>query len=118
MQHTINLFPCLHEKADTRMQQMLSRKATGNTCVCVDTDVVAIAIAMLNQINPDELWLAFGRGSKLLVEWIPAVLPVFHVSSFGGRGEKTTWNIWQVFRSIQTPHIDGRCIGTICSVII
>ena len=30
----------------------------------VDTDVVVIAIAMFNQINPDELWLAFGVGSN------------------------------------------------------
>ena len=30
----------------------------------VDTDVVVNAIAMFNQINPDELWLAFGTGSN------------------------------------------------------
>ena len=70
------------------------------------TDVVVIAIAILNQINPDELWLAFGMGSNF--RYIPvrevvsgmdprncAVLPVFHaftgcdtVSSFGGRRKK------------------------------
>ena len=48
----------------------------------VDTDVVVNAIAMFNQINPDELWLAFGTGSnfvtfpsmKLLVEWTPRIV--------------------------------------------
>ena len=72
------------------------------------TDVMVIAIAMSNQINPDELWLAFGTGSNF--RYIPiheavsrmdprkiAVLPVFHaftgcdtVSSFSGRGKKTS----------------------------
>ena len=73
----------------------------------VDTDVVVITIAMFNQINPDELWLALGTKSNF--RYIPihkvvngmdprtcTVLPVFHaftgydtVSSFGGRGKKT-----------------------------
>ena len=73
----------------------------------VDINVVVFAIAMFNQINPDELWLAFGRGSNF--RFIPdhevvngmdsrscAVLPVLHgftgcdtVSFFYGRGEKT-----------------------------
>ena len=73
---------------------------------------------MFNQINPDELWLAFGVGSNF--RYIPvhevvsgmdprncAVLPVFHaftgcdtVSSFGGRGKKSAWKIWQVFPDV------------------
>ena len=84
----------------------------------VDTDVVVNAIAMFNQINPDELRLEFGTGSKFC--YIPihevvsgmdsqncVVLPVFHVftgcdtvSSFGGRGKKTAWKIWQVFPDV------------------
>ena len=62
------------------MQQMLSRKGTENyICVhTVDTDVVVIVIVMFNQIDPDELWLAFGVGSnlcymKLLGEWTPGL---------------------------------------------
>ena len=35
----------------------------------VDTDVVTLAITMFSQINPDELWLAFG--SKLHFRYIP-----------------------------------------------
>ena len=30
----------------------------------VDTDVVILAISTFNEINPDELWLAFGTGSN------------------------------------------------------
>jgi len=30
----------------------------------VDTDVVVIAISTFKDINPDELWLAFGTGAK------------------------------------------------------
>ena len=30
----------------------------------VDTDIVTLAISTFNEINPDELWLAFGTGMK------------------------------------------------------
>ena len=33
-------------------------------CATLHTDVTVNAIAMFNQINPDELWLAFGTGSN------------------------------------------------------
>ena len=95
-------------------------------CVCtVDTDVVN-AIAMFNQINPDELWLAFGTCSNF--RYIPiyevvcgmdpqncVVLPVVHaftgcdtVSSFCGRGKKTAWKILQVFPDVTEAPFDGR----------
>ena len=110
-----NLSPCLHEEADTRLLLHVAdavKKSHRKLCVrTVDTDVVVNAIAMFNQINPDELWLAFGIGSNF--RYIPihevasgmdpqncVVLPVFHaftgcdtVLSFGGRGIKTVWNI-------------------------
>ena len=35
----------------------------------VDTNVVVLAITMFNQINPDELWLAFG--TKVHFRYIP-----------------------------------------------
>ena len=78
-----NLSPCLHEEADTRLLLHAAdavKKGHRKLCVCtVDTDVVVNAIAMFNQINPDELWLAFGTGSnfrtmKLLVEWTPGIV--------------------------------------------
>ena len=117
-----NLFPCLHEEADTRLLLHAAdavKKGHRKLCMrTVDTDVVVISIAMFNQINPDELWLAFGMGSHFC--YIPvhelvsgmdprncAVLQVFHaitgcdtVSSFGGRGKKTAWKIWQVFPDV------------------
>ena len=104
------LSSCLHEEEDTRLLLHAAdavKKGYRKLCVCtVDTDVVVIAIAILNQINPDKLWLAFGMGSNF--RYIPvhevvsgmdprncAVLPVFHaftgcdtVSSFGGRRKK------------------------------
>ena len=88
-----NLSPCLHEEADTGLLLHAAdavKKGHRKLCVrTVDTDVVVIAIAMFNQINPDELRLAFGTGSNFY--YIPvsevvsgldprncAVLPVFH----------------------------------------
>ena len=84
----------------------------------VDTDVVVLAIAMFDQISPEELWIAFGTGSDF--HYIPvhevaaamdpkvcATLHVFHaftgcdtISSFGGRGKKTAWNTWKVFPEV------------------
>ena len=117
-----NLSPCLHEEADTRLLLHAAdtvMKGHRKLCVrTVDTDVVVIAIAMFNEINPDELWLAFGVGSNF--RYIPvhevvsgmdprncAILPVLHaftgcdtVSSFSGRGKKSAWKIWQVFPDI------------------
>ena len=114
-----NLSTCLHKEADTRLLLHAAdavKKGHRKLCVStVDTDVVVIAIAMFNQINPDELCLVFGTGSNFC--YIPVhevesrmnprnctVLPVFHastdcetVSSFGGRGKKTAWKIWQDF---------------------
>ena len=72
----------------------------------VDTDVVILAITVFNQINLNELWLAFGTKAhfryipihEVVNEMDPIViktLPVFHaftgcdtVSAFGGRGKK------------------------------
>ena len=116
------LSPCSHEEADTRLllhARDAVQKGYRKLCIrTVDTDVVILAIAMFSQINPDELWLAFGI--KLHFRYIPfheivrgldpvmcKTLPVFHaftgcdtVSAFGGRGEKTAWNVWKVFPDV------------------
>ena len=66
---------------------------------------------MFNQINPNELWLAFGMGSHFLYIPPPPVHEVVSgmdprncaiqcVSSFSGRGRKTAWKIWQVFSGV------------------
>ena len=116
------LAPCSHEEADTRLLLHVAdavhkgcRKAYVRT---VDTDVVVLAIAMFNQINPDELWMAFGTGSHFryipihglaasLDSRISTTLHVFHaftgcdtVSSFGGRGKKTAWDTATSFQQV------------------
>ena len=117
-----NLAPCSHEEADTRLLLHAAdavQKGYRKLCLrTVDTDVVVLAIAMFHQINPDELWLAFGTASNF--RYIPihevvgdmdprtcAALPVFHaftgcdtVSAFGGRGKKRAWSTWQVFPEV------------------
>ena len=59
-----SLAPCSHEEVDTRMLlhvadavQKGMRKVAIRT---VDADVVVLAVASLNNINPDELWIALG----------------------------------------------------------
>ena len=55
----------------------------------VDTDVVVLAVASFNNINPDELWIALGTGSSfryIAVHQLAAAinpkqcatLPIFH----------------------------------------
>ena len=117
-----SLAPCSHEEADTRLfihAGDAARKGHRKLCIrTVDTDVAVLAIAMFNQINLDELWLAFG--TKAHFRYIPIhdvvneINPVvcksllfFHaftccdtVSAFGGRGKKTAWNTWKVFPDV------------------
>ncbi len=114
-----NLSPCSQEEADTLLLlhafnavQKGSRKLLVRT---VDTDVVVLAISKFHEINPDELWMAFGTKANFCYLPIHEVisgmdpkicktLPVFHaftgcdtVSAFGGRGKKTAWKVWLVF---------------------
>ena len=67
-----------------------------------------LAISTFNEINPDELWLAFGTAwtVHLLTNMDPRIcgtIPMFQaftgcdtVSAFCGRGKKTAWNTWKV----------------------
>ena len=116
-----SLAPCSHEEADTRLfihAGDAARKGHRKLCIrTVDTDVAVLVIAMFNQIDLDELWLAFG--TKAHFRYIPIhdvneINPVvcksllfFHaftgcdtVSAFGGRGKKTAWNTWKVFPDV------------------
>jgi len=62
-----NLSPCSHEEADIRLllhAKDAVQKGYRKLCIrTVDTGVVVLAIAMFSQVNPDELWLAFGMKS-------------------------------------------------------
>jgi hypothetical protein len=115
-----DLEPCTHEEADTRMllhaadaAKQGSKKILLRT---VDTDVVVIAIASMQQlVDVDELWIAIGVGRYF--RYIPAhaiadaiglekasALPLFHaftgcdtVSFFCGRGKKTAWKMWNTY---------------------
>lgn len=77
------------------------------TICTVDTDVVVMAVSSFSKINPDELWVALGIGSRfmniaiheLVATMNPrqcSTLPIFYtvmgyntVSAFAGRGKKT-----------------------------
>ena len=94
-----SLCPCNHEEADTRKQ--------------------TLAIAVVHQLNLNELWAALGVSSSL--RYISAheianslrleksrSLPVFHayfgcdtISAFHGKGKKHTWNTWSNFGDVK-----------------
>ena len=79
----------------------------------VDTDVLVLAVATVQQLGRIDLWIAFGTGKNF--HYIPAheisaslgpqislVLPVFHaftgcdtVSQFAQVGKKTAWKMWE-----------------------
>ena len=113
------LSPCTHEEADTRIIiHCLDAARKGHQKIMVrtvDTDVVIIAISFFHLLNVEELWIAFGTGSKL--RYLPAhkyavslgeekarsllFLHAFSgcdtVSFFAGRGKKTAWDVWMSF---------------------
>ena len=84
----------------------------------VDSDVLVLAIAATQQLNIEELWIAFASGKSF--RYPPAheiarslgpdkciALPFLHafsgcdtVSSFAGRGKKTVWDIWKTFDDV------------------
>ena len=74
------------------------KKGHKKLCVrTVDTDnVVVIAIAMFNHINPDELWLAFGTGK------ISRYIPVHEVKLLNRLryGHDTSTNLFGALRPL------------------
>lgn len=116
--NVISFAPCLHEEADTCLFLHAGDAVlNGYKKLCirtVHTDVIP-AITVFNQINPSELWLAFGTKLHFCYMLIHEVvnkmdpmiiktLLVFHaftgcdtVSAFGGRGKMAAWNTWKVF---------------------
>ena len=84
----------------------------------VDTDVLVLAVAAVQQLPIEELWLAFDSGKTF--RYIPAhdiahglgpekciALPFLHafsgcdtVSCFAGHGKKSVWEIWNIFDEV------------------
>ena len=113
------LAPCNHEEADTRlMVHANDASRCGHRRIKIrsnDTDVVVLAIAIVNTLAIDEMWITHGSGKN--VQNIPvhavaaslgpaksAAMSMFHaltgcdtVSYFRGRGKKTAWDVWGVY---------------------
>lgn len=78
----------------------------------VDTNVVVLAVASAQRLDPDELWIAFGVGKNFrffaaheIAKTLVIALPMFHaftgcdtVSFFGGKGKKTAWDTWKAYK--------------------
>ena len=112
------LSPCTHEEADTRLF-IHAKDAASEGCKNViikstDTDVVVIGVTLFNDLNVENLWIAFSRGKSF--RWVPIheislslgprakALTFFHsftgcdtVSAFRGKGKKSAWQAWNVF---------------------
>lgn len=125
--------PCNHEEADTRVILHASDAANKGSKKClirtVDTDILVLAIAYVERIGVEELWVAFGTGKGFC--YLPAheiacalgspkaaSLPMFHaftgcdtVSAFAGKGKKTMWAVWRVYPEITEAFVD-LCSGT------
>ena len=120
-----SLAPCSHEEADTRMllhvQDALQQGHKKILLRTVDTDVLVLAVAFLQQVTDLEhldLWVAFGTGNNFryiaaheiatkLGPEVSKALPVFHafagcdtVSCFGGRGKKTALEAWKSYLDV------------------
>ena len=117
--------PFSHEGADTRMllhvQDALQQGYKKILLRTVDTDVLVLAAAFLQQITEGEhldLWVAFGTGNHFqyivaheiatkLGPEVSKALPVFHaftgcdtVSFFGGREKKTALEAWKSYPDV------------------
>ena len=120
--NTTALAPCTQEEADTRIFLHVLDAANHGYCKVmirtVDSDVLVLAIAAVQQLKIDELWVAFASGKSF--RYLPAhemagalgpekciALPFLHafsgcdtVSSFAGRGKRTVWEIWKIFNEV------------------
>lgn len=116
------LSPCSHEEADTRillhLEDAVNKGHTKISIRTVDTDVLVLAVTAAERLQIHELWVCFGSGKSfrhLAAHEIARglgperciALPVFHaftgcdtVSSFGGRGKKTAWDVWMTFDAV------------------
>ena len=121
-QDTTKLQPCTHEEADTRVMihiaDCVSNGYNKVTIRTTDTDVVVLAVSVVNQLNISELWVAFGSGKNFRIIGAHIIarnlgqrraksLPLFHnltgcdtMSSFTGRGKKTCWDVWNKFEDL------------------
>jgi hypothetical protein len=114
--------PCNHEEADTRVFIHASDAANKGSqkllIRTVDTDILVLAVAYVERLGVQELWVAFGTGKKF--RYLPAhqifqalgsvkakSLPMFHaftgcdtVSAFAGKGKKTAWAVWRVYPEV------------------
>jgi hypothetical protein len=113
---------CTHEEADTRIMlhvyiasQCGYRKVMIRT---VDADVVVLAVSKMQDIDVDELWIAFGTSKHfryLATHDIAAqlgpqkakALPMLHaltgcdtISFFSGKSKRTAWDSWSVFPAV------------------
>ena len=119
---TASLAPCTQEEADTRILLHVSDAVThgyGKVMIrTVNSDVLVLAISAVQQLNIDELWIAFSSGKSF--RYLPAhemahalgpqkciALPFVHAFSgcdtvpcFAGCGKKTVWNVWEIFDEV------------------
>ena len=100
-------------EADTRMMihvaDCVAQGYTKVTIRTVDTDVVVLAVSVVNPLHIKELWIGFGTGkafryieahtisSKFGQHRFSTALLGVTLSSFSGRGKKTCWDVWNTF---------------------
>ena len=68
---TENLAPCNHEEADTHcfvhMMDAIEEGQSKFLIRTVDSDVVVLAVAMMQKVKVEEIWVAFGTGKKIQI---------------------------------------------------
>ncbi|KAK3731974.1 hypothetical protein QZH41_003373 [Actinostola sp. cb2023] len=110
--HRQGMSQCSHEEADTRiMLHAQDACQSGHKKIAIrtnDTDVVVLAISMVNQVNADEIWLAFGTGktfrylaahqiSAELGENKAKALPMFHALTAKLETTRNLFTHWKRF---------------------
>ena len=120
--NTVNISPCNHEESYSRIMLHITDAAERGfkkiLVRTVDTDVVVLAVATVQELGMIEIWVAFGTGNDL--RYVPAheisatlgprkslALPVCHaftgcdtVSHFAHVGKKTAWKVWDTHDAV------------------
>ena len=114
-----NPAPCTHKEVDTRLMiHALDESLRGHQRIKIrtnDTNVIVLALSFVSTLPFDEFWITYGSGKN--VQHMPvhivasslgpskaSALPMFHaltgsdtVSFFHNHGNKSAWDVWNVF---------------------
>ena len=107
--------PCIHEEVDTRLAvHVFDTNLSGHKQIknrSNDTDMVLLAISVVNTFLADELGIAYGTGKLLLTQFLCAYR--FDVATVGQDKSSvllSAWEVWKMFPEL-TPSLRALAVS-------